>query len=523
MTRRRKRRHESGTPQKEEEEGETEELKAFIEEKTGDAVKEIKKALDQRIRGIEDSLNFAYESITVTSQKVTTLEQAMKDIYEEWGEMKSRVAQLEQHGEEMEKLRRRPQLIFTGSDLVIPSSDEGLMPAVTAFIDRVLELEVPPGEILQVNRLSRKRLLVKFARDERGSLRDRVFRSKYKLKGQKIFINENLTPMRQAALTRLLREKKRLSTVHTSGGEVLFAVSRDDDLIRVRSAAEAEHVLQMLQIGSSAPAAPHPTVPGIAPAPVQSGSRDPGRAAEQPVNADSPMHTESAGAGESRAAAPVLGDDRPLAGRSEAPAAPTLPESDTRADRRDGVVTGEAQQHQTPSSAAGLNARGLDSDREVAQCSSLAPPLPELTDTCGPRDGGTDSRLTEEGRGEGAAGGPSEPSEVTAQATDQAEPSSPQPVTEVREVENGVTGHGRGKESEESASLAQGRGGGERWDSSVSGHGSGRGASGESGKNERQISAAGVTGQQGIAGFQSRPAGGANRSGSMGDIRSFFK
>ena len=121
MTRRRKRRHESGTPQKEEEEGETEELKAFIEEKTGDAVKEIKKALDQRIRGIEDSLNFAYESITVTSQKVTTLEQAMKDIYEEWGEMKSRVAQLEQHGEEMEKLRRRPQLIFTGSDLAIPS------------------------------------------------------------------------------------------------------------------------------------------------------------------------------------------------------------------------------------------------------------------------------------------------------------------------------------------------------------------------------------------------------------------
>ena len=49
------------------------------------------------------------------------------------------------------------------------------------------------------------------------------------------------------------------------------------------------------------------------------------------------------------------------------------------------------------------------------------------------------------------------------------------------------------------------------------------GASGESGKNERQISAAGVTGQQGIAGFQSRPAGAANRSGSMGDIRSFFK
>ena len=73
MTKPRKRRHESGTPGKEKEEGATEELKAFIEEKTGEAVTEIKKALDQRIRGIEDSLNFAYESITATSQKVTTL------------------------------------------------------------------------------------------------------------------------------------------------------------------------------------------------------------------------------------------------------------------------------------------------------------------------------------------------------------------------------------------------------------------------------------------------------------------
>ena len=64
MTKQRKRRFESATPEKED--GATEELKAFIEEKTGEAVKEIKKALDQRISGIEESLNFAYESIGAT-------------------------------------------------------------------------------------------------------------------------------------------------------------------------------------------------------------------------------------------------------------------------------------------------------------------------------------------------------------------------------------------------------------------------------------------------------------------------
>ena len=81
MTKRNKRRHESGTPEKEED-GATEELKAFIEEKTGEAVKEIKKALDQRIVGLEESLNFAYESITVTSQKVKELEKELKEFHE---------------------------------------------------------------------------------------------------------------------------------------------------------------------------------------------------------------------------------------------------------------------------------------------------------------------------------------------------------------------------------------------------------------------------------------------------------
>ena len=59
---------------------------------------------------------------------------------------------------------------------------------VTALIDRYLELEVSPREIIDVQRLPRNRLLVKFAGDGRGSLRDAVYRNTYKLKGQKIFI-----------------------------------------------------------------------------------------------------------------------------------------------------------------------------------------------------------------------------------------------------------------------------------------------------------------------------------------------
>ena len=83
-------------------------------------------------------------------------------MYDDWQDMKGKIAQLEQQGEETEKLRRRSQLIFTGRGLHIPGNDHGLVPSVSALINRSLELDVPPGEIVHVRRLPKKRLLVKF-------------------------------------------------------------------------------------------------------------------------------------------------------------------------------------------------------------------------------------------------------------------------------------------------------------------------------------------------------------------------
>ena len=222
MTKQRKRRHESGTPEKEDER--TEELKSFIQAKTGEAVDEIKRVIEQRLAGIEDSLNFAYESITATSSKVNALEKEVKSINEDWLSLSYRVAQLEQEREEAERLSRRPQLIFTGRDLHIPENDDRIVAAIAALINRMLELDVPPGQIISAKRLPRNRVLVKFAGDERGSLRDLVYRSKHKLRGQSIFMNENLTPMRQEVLNLLLHEKRegRLTAVLTRAGEVFF-------------------------------------------------------------------------------------------------------------------------------------------------------------------------------------------------------------------------------------------------------------------------------------------------------------
>ena len=274
MTKGRKRRHESGTPQKEGGDGTglqdaIEELKAFIEVKTGKAVEDIKNVLEQKIASIEESLNFAYASITESSQKLNKLEEKMRDMSAERNDIQNRLARLEYDSEEAEKVRRRPMLIFSGSDLHIPENDRALKPSVAAFINRLMEIEVDQGQITSVQRMTRNRLLVSFSSGARGSLRDQVYKAKARLRGHDLYINENLTPVRQEAFAFLLemRRQGKISAVVTRGGEVLYAIGRNDGLSRVRSRDEAEYRLRQ-EVGRredrSAP--PAPAIPATAPA-----------------------------------------------------------------------------------------------------------------------------------------------------------------------------------------------------------------------------------------------------------------
>ena len=109
MTKGRKRRHESGTPQKEGAEGPTledaiEELKVFIGAKTGEAVDEIRRVFDQKLTVIEESLNFAYASIVESSKKINKLEIEMKNMNVEkmtskigWQGLSSRTRRPKEH------------------------------------------------------------------------------------------------------------------------------------------------------------------------------------------------------------------------------------------------------------------------------------------------------------------------------------------------------------------------------------------------------------------------------------------
>ena len=313
MTKGRKRRHESGTPPKEDGAGaglqeSIEELKAFIEAKTGKAVEEIRKTFEEKLTGIEESLNFAYATIMETSQKLNQLEDKMKNLSFERDDIQRRLSRLEYESEEADRLRRRPMLIFSGADLHIPENDMALKPAIAALINRFLEVEVDQGQITHVQRTTRNRLLVKFSRDDRGSLRDQVYRAKARLRGHELYINESLTPTRQEALSFLLemRRQRKISAALTRGGDVFYATSRTDRLIRIRSKEEAEYRLRQEhghQDDRPEPPAPvtsaaasAPTVErraegrgrGRAPAPVSCAGGGPGGRDQLPGSVEAP-------------------------------------------------------------------------------------------------------------------------------------------------------------------------------------------------------------------------------------------
>lgn len=149
---------------------------------------------------------------------------------------------------------------------------------------------------------------MKFSRDDRGSLRDQVYRAKARLRGHELYINESLTPTRQEALSFLLemRRQRKISAALTRGGDVFYATSRTDRLIRIRSKEEAEYRLRQEhghQDDRPEPPAPDtsaaasaPTVErraegrgrGRAPAPVSCAGGGPGGRDQLPGSVEAP-------------------------------------------------------------------------------------------------------------------------------------------------------------------------------------------------------------------------------------------
>ena len=138
---------------------------------------------------------------------------------EEVGELQRRIAQLE---DGMEQRDRLGNLLFSGP--AIPEavqgekSDELIQDLISTHLSYAIDL----GQVHAAFRVRNQAIMVKFKSALPGSDRDQLFRTKKKLPGTGLFINESLTRKRQELFRELLRLKKGRSihAVYTQAGDL---------------------------------------------------------------------------------------------------------------------------------------------------------------------------------------------------------------------------------------------------------------------------------------------------------------
>ena len=88
------------------------------------------------------------------------------------------------------------------------------------------DLNVSESDIDRAHRLPgpNNRIIVRFVRSGRGSIRDLVMWRRLELTGQDFYVNESLTPLRSKIHRSLLnaRREKKIHTVYSRGGQVFF-------------------------------------------------------------------------------------------------------------------------------------------------------------------------------------------------------------------------------------------------------------------------------------------------------------
>lgn len=160
---------------------------------------------------------------------------------EEVGKLQRRVMQLE---DGMEQRDRLVNLLFSGPAIPEPTEDENTGDLIRALLSTHLSFPLDPDQVAAAFRLQNHKIMVRFKSASPGSDRDKLFRSKTKLKGTGLFIAESLTRVRQETFQALLRLKKGrvIHTVFTESGSLLVRRTPGSTPIKITDSADVEEL-----------------------------------------------------------------------------------------------------------------------------------------------------------------------------------------------------------------------------------------------------------------------------------------
>ena len=257
------------------------ELKEFIVRENSKCVAEIKDANERRIAAVEESLNFALDSLAAVSQRQHSADLDIVDLRKESADLRRRLQQLELGEDRIQQEKRLTTLLFSGPAIQAQAQREDAVRRIRAIVQERMNHVLDSAQVRAMIRLRSGKVLVEFISASPGSDRDMLFRSKSKLRGSGLFISESLTPRRQTLFSETLKLKKEgvIFSTFTRAGNIFVCRSRDSAPLRI---ADPEALRQLAESGASRrPARGRAQAEGVGglPAPRrEDGARERGRA-----------------------------------------------------------------------------------------------------------------------------------------------------------------------------------------------------------------------------------------------------
>ena len=233
----------------------SDDLKKFIAKENEKCVKQIKDSNERRLSAMEESLSFTMDSLAALSDRQRSADIDIVQLQRETTDLRRRLQQLELSNDRQQQEKRLTTLIFSGPSLQQQNDRDGAARIIETTIQRYLRLPLDRAQLKALIRLRNGKILVEFNTAAAGSDRDKIFRSKTKLRGSGLFVAESLTPRRQELFSSLLQLKKegKIFSVFTRSGDVLACRSRDAAPLRV---VDAEAVQRLAGDGGGGTAHP---------------------------------------------------------------------------------------------------------------------------------------------------------------------------------------------------------------------------------------------------------------------------
>ncbi|KAF0308094.1 hypothetical protein FJT64_002192 [Amphibalanus amphitrite] len=196
-------------------------------------------AIKARIQDIEDHLE-------TKNREIEALSLGLQETKKEVKLLKDRV-------EENELVNRLSSLVFSGKpfarkprDANKPEAEDVEKTVLSVVRENFQDLNINASDIARAHRLpGEQKIICRFVRSGRGSLRDQIYYRRMELKGKDIYINECLTKRRAEIFGRLLGLKKdgKLFSVFSRGGQVFCTSERYGKPIRVNTEREVDSLV----------------------------------------------------------------------------------------------------------------------------------------------------------------------------------------------------------------------------------------------------------------------------------------